>query len=143
MNKGDKIKRHTQVWSVLKGCLWIVDVFLKLKSVKVSWINRISSERISLLIFVDSLCKETYFDYEYLCKTNITKSNDYQIMKYFLYSTRKYLYFLTNVKEIKNNFIWMHYWKNRCGVIKILCTKTSQYFFIIGWGAVLNIWMIL
>jgi hypothetical protein len=49
MNKRDRIKRNTQVGNVREGGVGIIDISLKLKYVRISWINKILSKKSSLL----------------------------------------------------------------------------------------------
>lgn len=76
-NKKDRIKRNIQIGKIEDGGIGIVDILMKFKLIKVFWINYIFKKNSFLLIFVDSLCKEMFFDFEYFCKINVICLYDY------------------------------------------------------------------
>lgn len=76
-NKKDRIKRNIQIGKIEDGGIGIVDILMKFKLIKVFWINYIFRKNSFLLIFVDSLCKEMFFDFEYFCKINVICLYDY------------------------------------------------------------------
>ncbi len=102
-NKTDRIKRSTVIGKILDGGIEIVDFELKLKAIKASWISRISKQSSTLYHLVNSYCKNTGFDLEYLLKSSERHFEKFDMASYLPKFYKEIFCFFNNCKKPIND----------------------------------------
>ena len=78
-NKTDRIKRNTLIGNVSEGGIGVVDIYLKIKAIKASWIQRISNKGV-INYYVTSFCKPYNVNINYLLKTTEKRCEYFKIV---------------------------------------------------------------
>jgi hypothetical protein len=133
--KKDRIKRNTLIGPIDNGGIGVVDILSKMKSLRALWIKQILNKRNPLYDFVNSICIESNYDFDYLIKTNLTIIKDYEIMDSFPLFYKEMLVFFNECKKINtfgclNDVLKEPLWSNNsvcCSFIKTWLESGLRY----------------
>lgn len=81
-NKRDRIKRNTLIGKIEDGGIGVIDIELKLKSLKASWVKRLPDKSCILNEVINAFLRDVNLNLNYILSTSERKINDFTIINH-------------------------------------------------------------